>query len=417
MSRWIQSKHWLPRLVTASSFLILFGAIDAVISPISSLLISATVFVSIFFAARFPYLSVALLATATAEAVLLSIGATASLIGFMLVLYLIATTANSRARYLALAACTLSPLVLLAFQEPKSLARNSQFVQILELALFIVFPLLVFISSRLAITLQVHVGTSLDQRVVNRETSNLALMVAEQNERFQIAREISEVILQEVTAALSQAEGGIYAARLDPAVAPRVLERVAANTRSAHQELRRLYDQLNRNLGIQAAPPGLDDIEQQIVLLREFGYTANLTHTGERFDLAEGAALAIYRLVFDALENVKDHAPVGSSVTVDFTWVGEGLQILVKDNGIETANRAAKAVADVLGNRPDSGYTAEEDLEALVRPIIGASITAMRERAALYGGAVEVASVPGVGFTVSAIFPQLRDLAGVQRAI
>jgi signal transduction histidine kinase len=349
---------------------------------------------------------------ATLEAILLATGVTASLLGFMVVLSLIATTAKYRARMAALAVCIASPLSLLAFVEPKALERSSVFVQMLELALVIVFPLLVFISSRLARTREIHVGTPFDQRVVSRETANLALLAAEQDERFQIAREISEVILQDITAVLSQAEGGIYAAKLDPAVALRVLEKVSANARSAHQELRRLYDQLNRNLGIQAAPPGLEDLQKQIMLLREFGYTANLRHSGERFELTEGAQLAIYRLVFDALENVKDHAPIGSSVSVDFTWVGEGLQVLVKDNGIETSNRASRAVAEVMGATLDTSYSAEEDLDALVKPIIGASITAMRERAALYGGAVEVASVPGVGFTVSAIFPQLRDLAG-----
>jgi hypothetical protein len=415
--RWIQSKHWLPRLVAAITFLVLFGAIDVFVSSAWSPLITATVAIAIFFAVRFPYISIVLLVAATSQAVLLGTGVIASLLGIMIVLYLIATSAKTAVRFAALAVCIASPLALLAFAEPKALERSAHFVQLLELGLLIAFPLLVFIASRLAITLQVHVGTSLDQRVVNREAANLSLRVAEQDERFQIAREISEVILQDITAVLSQAEGGLYAAKLDSAVALRVLERVAANARSAHQELRRLYDQLNRNLGIQAAPPGLDDIEQQIVLLREFGYTANLTHTGERFELAEGAQLAIYRLVFDALENVKDHAPVGSSVTVDFSWVGEGLQVLVKDNGIETANRATKAVAEVLGSPLDTSYTPEEDLDALVKPIVGASITAMRERAALYGGAVEVASVPGVGFTVSAIFPQLRDLAGVRNVV
>jgi signal transduction histidine kinase len=117
-------------------------------------------------------------------------------------------------------------------------------------------------------------------------------------------------------------------------------------------------------------------------------------------------------LVFAALENVKDHVPVGASFSVDFTWVDEGMQVLIKDNGIETANRAASAIAEVAGEQIDTSYGVQDDLDALVKPITGASITAMRERAALYGGAVEVASVPGVGFTVSAIFPQLRNLAG-----
>ena len=44
---------------------------------------------------------------------------------------------------------------------------------------------------------------------------------------------------------------------------------------------------------------------------------------------------------------------------------------------------------------------------------LGPGFTAMRERAAIYGGSVEVTKVPGVGFTVSAIFPRLREFAAI----
>jgi signal transduction histidine kinase len=93
---------------------------------------------------------------------------------------------------------------------------------------------------------------------------------------------------------------------------------------------------------------------------------------------------------------------------VDFSWVEDGLQVLVKDNGIEVANRD---LADIeLG---EVGYTVEDDLKALVEPISGPGFTAMRERAAIYGGSVDVTKVPGVGFTVSAIFPRLREFAAI----
>jgi signal transduction histidine kinase len=107
------------------------------------------------------------------------------------------------------------------------------------------------------------------------------------------------------------------------------------------------------------------------------------------------------------MRNVRTHAPSGSDVTIDFSWVDHGVQVLVKDNGIEVANRST-----TLDGLTD-GYTAADDLKSLVEPISGASLTGMRERAALYGGRVEATRVPGVGFTVSAIFPNLRELASV----
>lgn len=412
MIRWIQSRQWLPKVLLASTFFLIAGGFDFFAGSIWALLLAVIVAVAIFFAPRNVFLTAGLLVLASAWAWYFKTGATLSLIGFLIALYLVASSSRLVVRVSIFVLAFASLLGLLLSQNPTSFVASNQSALAVEIALVVTAVAATYFLSRLAITRAVHVGTPIDQRVASVESARLNLRMAEQEERFQIAREISEVILQDITAILSQAEGGAYAAKLDPAVAARVLERVSTNARSAHQELRRLYDQLNRNIGIQAAPPGIDDLEAQVVLLREFGFTASLNHSGDRFEISEGAGLAIYRLVFDALENVKEHAPTGSSVSVDFSWVGEGLQILVKDNGIETKNRAARAAAESSGQAIDTDYTVDEDFEALVKPITGPSITAMRERAALYGGAIDATRVPGVGFTVSAIFPQLRNLAG-----
>ena len=90
-------------------------------------------------------------------------------------------------------------------------------------------------------------------------------------------------------------------------------------------------------------------------------------------------------------------------MTIDFSWTNTGMQLLVKDNGTEVANRGLSL--------EELQYTVEEDRKALTESIRGAGITAMTERAALYGGSVEATKVPGVGFTLSAIFPNLKDTA------
>jgi signal transduction histidine kinase len=253
----------------------------------------------------------------------------------------------------------------------------------------------------------VYVGTEFDRALSTDTQNKLSLEVAEQNERFEIARDINELIIQKVTGVISQAEGGAYAAKADPNSALRSLERVAVTARAAHAELRRLFDMLNKTHNVSAAPPGIVEIENLIITYREFGYNVSLSHVGPKFEIAEGAGLAIYRIIFDALQNVKKHCIVGTDVAIDFSWVEEGMQVLVKDNGIEVSRRN-----EVTFNTEDSGYTAADDVRALVETITGAGLTAMRERAALYGGSIEATRVPGVGFTVSAIFPHLRSLAG-----
>jgi signal transduction histidine kinase len=276
------------------------------------------------------------------------------------------------------------------------------------LAIVFAFNTLFWILGRLGATQYFHVGTSRDKAVARRKQAELAIQIAEQNERLDIARDINELIIQKVTAVISLADGGTYAVKADPSAGLRSLERVSQSARDAHTELRRLYDMLHRGNSVSAAPPGLDDLQPLMVAYREFGYNASLRHEGPRFAINEGAALTIFKLVFDALENIKQHTPVGTDVTVDFSWVEDGLQVLVKDNGIEVSNRGLVEL-----ELEDKGYTAEDDLKALVEPITGPGFTAMRERAAIYGGSVEVTKVPGVGFTVSAIFPRLREFAAI----
>ena len=267
--------------------------------------------------------------------------------------------------------------------------------------------ILFWLLGRLAITYEVYVGTEFDRALSADTQAKLSLEVAEQNERFEIARDINELIIQKVTAVISQAEGGSYAAKADPTSALRSLERVAASARAAHTELRRLFDMLNKTHSVSAAPPGIDELQNLAITYREFGFNVSITHEGPRFEITEGAGLAIYRIVFDSLENVKQHCTVGTDVAVSFSWVEEGMQVLIKDNGVESLRRSQVSL-----ELEDTGYTAEDDVRALVETIRGAGLTAMRERAALYGGGIEATRVPGVGFTVSAIFPHLRSLAG-----
>jgi hypothetical protein len=78
----------------------------------------------------------------------------------------------------------------------------------------------------------------------------------------------------------------------------------------------------------------------------------------------------------------------------------------VKDNGIETVNREKETLGELV-----EGYSVQDDLEALVFEFDGATLAALKDRAAIYGGRIEATKVPGVGFTLSAIFPNLKSLA------
>ena len=197
---------------------------------------------------------------------------------------------------------------------------------------------------------------------------------------------------------------------MSPDAGSRALEGIQVSAREAHAELRRLHDMLSKSDRVDSPPPGLNDLQHLVVEFRELGYKAILHTAGEPFALTQGAELSVYRIVFEAFENIIRHVPRGSTVSVDLGWIEDGLQILIKDNGVETQNKQA---TDILDSAVTS-YSIEDDIRSLVQPINGLGLTAMQERAEIYGGRVEAVQVPGVGFTISAIFPMMRTLGGRQ---
>ena len=421
MIRWIQDRKWLSSSLLAAFSILLLGGIDVLVQGYQALLVTFIIGLGILFAIKIPQLSMVLVIAGTGLELYFGLSPVAGGLSAAIALFLTAAFASRIWYYVSLAITVATGLVVAwanSFALPlgediyglylrTEVSRSTAFI--LQVSIVVAGNILFWLLGRLAITYEVFVGTEFDRALSADTQAKLTLEVAEQNERFEIARDINELIIQKVTAVISQAEGGAYAAKADPTSALRSLERVGVSARAAHAELRRLFDMLNKRHAISAAPPGIDELQNLVVTYREFGYNVTLAHEGSRFAISEGAGLAIYRIIFDALENVKQHCIAGTDVSIDFSWVSEGMQVLVKDNGVEVDRRSQVSLHDL-----DSGYTAADDARALVETIKGAGITAMRERAALYGGSIEATRVPGVGFTVSAIFPHLRSVAGAR---
>ena len=415
MIRWIQNRPWQSSIFLAAFSLCLFGGLDAISIGLTSLTVAFSYSLSVLLARVFPWISISLIVAGSILSALLEVRSGASGGISLLALILLAAFSSKIQRIIALLVTGLSGIAVLYVTVYQSNHGLSVY-EILsksslgQLNIFLFGALLIgstttlsWLAGRLMITRATHVGTSVDRAVADRIQAQQALEIAEQNERFQIARDISELIIQRVSASISLAEGGVYATQGDPSTAPRILENVAESARAGHKELRRLFDMLNKQHQITSAPPRIDDIENLVIAFRQIGYNITLRHEGIRYEVDEGAELAIYRIVFDALENIRKHAPLGTDITIDFAWTETGLQVLLKDNGVELKNRGLSL--------EELTYTIEEDRKALVETIVGAGLTAMSERAGLYGGTIEATRVPGVGFTVSAIFPDLINSA------
>lgn len=411
MFKWIQENFWLPTLYLALAFFLVLGGLDLALVGYSTLIPGGVFAAAIFFARRLPWLSIVLLVGGETAGVLLNLTPTFSALSVACALLVISAFGSSAVRVTALVTTISIATVVIwfltfgpyaTFETIGVVMRPDQrsIAFVTALVLTAGWLGLAWLLGRLAYVRMEHVGSPMDRALTLLTQARLNFELARQNERMEIVKDLSELLIQRVGAVLSLTEGGSYAVKQNPAVADRVLARASEAAKAAQLELRRLFDLLHTDSLAGGVTPRLADLEALVIAYRELGYNAELRTEGESFGLDEGAELVLYRIVFEALDNVRKHAPRGTNVTIEFTWVSPGLQLMVKDNGFETEARSA--VSDLI-----EGYGIEEDFAALVQQIDGATLGAMRERAALYEGSVEATAEPGVGFTVAAIFPKL----------
>jgi signal transduction histidine kinase len=200
-------------------------------------------------------------------------------------------------------------------------------------------------------------------------------------------------------------------AEKDPAVAARSAGVIADTARATLADLRRVMA-LSREGEAAAGPqPGLASVDDLFTAMTDAGLAVEFRESGDPINLKQGAELAIYRILQQSLENSLTHGGPGTNALVSFTWHPTGLEVLVDDDGARaTARREGLDPDEVARARAKSQ---DEDLAALTRPVVGRGITEMRERAELYGGVFNAIVNPGVGFTVTAIFPALQEHNGI----
>jgi signal transduction histidine kinase len=238
----------------------------------------------------------------------------------------------------------------------------------------------------------------------DRDRLDFELLAAEQTSRLRIMRELHELVVHSITVIVSQADGARYAAAADPAVAARTAATIAETARTTLGDLRRVVD-VARDGEADAGPqPGLASLRDLFGVMRDAGLRVPFEELGERLPLKQGAELSIYRILQEALGNALAHGGPGTEARVTFKWTDQGLEVLVDDDGARTA-------AGEPGR--DAGYGHDDDLAALTGEPVGRGITEMRERTEIYGGVFRAYAVPGIGFSVSAVFPALAYHNGV----
>jgi signal transduction histidine kinase len=197
-------------------------------------------------------------------------------------------------------------------------------------------------------------------------------------ERARISRELHDVVAHSVSVTVVQAQAAQRLIDADQADLRRVLVSIETTGRQALVEMRRLLAVLRRtDADLSLAPqPGLDDLDELLGQVRGAGLPVELRVEGEAEPLPPGVDLSAYRIVQEALTNALKHAgPARARVTVRYR--NDEVELEVADDGAGT------------GKGEGSG-----------QGLIG-----MRERVAIYGGALESGSHNGGGYLVRAKLP------------
>jgi signal transduction histidine kinase len=266
--------------------------------------------------------------------------------------------------------------------------------------------------------------TLFDRTTADRTRIDLELSLAEQQGRLGIIRELQDVAVLSVSRLITRAEGARYTAQSDPSSAVRAATALVDDGRGALADMRRVLTIAREGESVATSRPGLPSARDLFRIMRDAGLVVEFVETGERFPLKPGAELAIFRILQASLANTLKHGGVGTDVRVGFGWTQNGLRLQIDDDGIQAAARrtdaAAQGVTDAAGVASSAGgepartgYTITDDLDALTEGVTGSGLTQMRERAQLFGGVFNAGTVPGVGFSVSVVFPSLRFHNGV----
>lgn len=416
MFQWIQSKKWLPELILGSTTALIFGLCDFYLQGKNGLIASLLLSFAFFFFREYSFLAIPLILAGSVTEIFLDLRPTVAGFSIAFLVFVAAALGRRRLWSLLIMASAIVGGVAVAWDTAFNTSVTSQFFGIdiynndgrwwgfaFSAVSLIGMNGFAWLLGGFLIENYLQRKARKERDLVAGHNIRTMLEIAEQNQRFLIASDLNEAVLERVSGMLTLADGARYAAKIEAEVAPRTLDRLSTMLRDTHDELRRLFDMLNQSVQVAAAPPNINDLLVLAVQLRQDGYQTKISHQGQRLSLIPSAELSIYRIVFDALENVRQHTPVGTSIDIDFIWSDAGLQVLVKDNGLEVQLREQVAL-DQSGQE-----AAQEDLEALTQEVTGPGITGMRERAALFNGNIEAHRVPGVGFTVNAIFPGIDD--------
>ena len=239
----------------------------------------------------------------------------------------------------------------------------------------------------LGVALRIQEGRSISLAVAAdraQSEQEATAQAAVHEERARIARELHDVVAHNIGLIVLQAGGARSVLGTNPERARTALAQVEETGRQTLAEMRHLVGILREDVDEERQPlPRLERLPILVDEARAAGLAVELEVEGAPVDLPTGLELAAYRLIQEALTNVRKHAPT-ARVLVRLCYEPDRLRIEVSDDGGPSV-----AVHHVALGTADLGH----------------GLIGMRERVQLYGGRMPAGLMPFGGFRVEAVLP------------
>lgn len=207
---------------------------------------------------------------------------------------------------------------------------------------------------------------------------------ARAEERARLTREMHDVVTHRVTLMVLQA-GALGVSATDEATR-RAVEELRTAGCQALEELRDLVGVLRSPeqdgaIHREPSPELLPDLSELVTQSRSVGVAVEVAEEGAPVAVAPVVGRTAYRLVQEALTNVRKHAP-GATVLVEVSYSADRLRLSVTDTGPCGAGDPALAAAGS-----------------------GSGLLGLRQRVELVHGELTAGPQPGGGYRVAATLP------------
>lgn len=179
------------------------------------------------------------------------------------------------------------------------------------------------------------------------EGQRRSVAAARRAQRIELAHELHDFVAHDVSGMVAQAQAGMVLAATDPARAAALFERIEAAGQQALLSLDRTVHLLRTSgdeAGAERGPqPGIAELADLTRRFTESGSAeVRLLVPEEPPGIPRETAATAYRIVVEALTNVRRHAPAAQVVDVAVRCSGQVLRVTVTDDGGGTGSAGSR---------------------------------------------------------------------------